>query len=120
MLRNLCIIFLIGFFFNPSWADTLPEDECQRWRQAQNTPAKLSVNAFTPEKARRANAVIVGMIDDKAPNFDFDAARYRQAQAMIKGYLLRKQLLNARKNREHDADEMTDFCIHWSEMAYGP
>lgn len=107
------LLFPIAVF-----SDELPVTECAKWHKENAGVPLISVNGFTKEKAENALQEINSMVADRSGNFNFPYDKYRRSETIIKGYLLAKELLDARKNREHDADEVTSFCVHWASVAY--
>ena len=113
---RICILLLL--LVSAVRADDLPATECERWREAKDRPPAVEVNDFTQARAEQALAELEKLVADDSGNFGFPFQAYRVAEAFLRGYLLRKELLDARANREHDADEMLAFCEHWSLVAY--
>ena len=118
--RYMLMKLIILLFFLPLYvsAGELPDSECEKWRMENKGVPKISVNDFTKENAQKALKEINSLVSDSTGEFNFPNTSYRKSEAMIKGYLLRKELIDARRNREHDADEMIAFCIHWASVAY--
>ncbi|MFQ5644168.1 MAG: hypothetical protein ACE5FQ_10800 [Thiogranum sp.] len=112
------LTLLLLIFPLTAYAGGLPETECAKWRKENAGAPSISVNDFTKNAAENALQELNSLVADSPGDFNFPYERYRKAEAMIKGYLLRKELIDARRNREHDADEMVAFCIHWAGVAY--
>ena len=117
-MRVLAILLLLGT--TSVWSEELPEGACQNWSKDRADLPRISVNAFTRARAEEAIRRIYELLSDDSGDFNFPDQEYRTEEGYVKGYLLWKEWVDARANREHDADEMISFCLHWSAMNYGP
>jgi hypothetical protein len=121
-LESTNIKFSILFLFfaaSSSIAADLSDDVCDRWAENRNRESTVSVNDFTLERAEDALRRISEHSLDADQTF---RSRRREVDAehdYLIGYLLKNELISARKNREHDADEFVALCRHWSRMNFG-
>ena len=112
-------ILFVFFATTTSVAADLPDDICKRWAENRDREPIVSMNDFSRERAEEAVRLISENSLDEARTFRY---RRREADAeydYLLGYLLKNELINARKNREHDADELVALCRHWSRMNFG-
>ena len=121
MERNFIRLSILLLFLatSTSIADDLSDDVCDRWAQNRNREPTVSINDFTQERAADALRRISEHSLDAAQTF---RSRRREVDAeydYLIGYLLKNELISARENREHDADEFIALCRHWSRMNFG-
>ena len=116
MIRHVTLLLLIAF---PVAADELPANECERWQKGRSRPVTIEVNDFTLQRAESALAEITSSSLDSNMTFRERRRLFDEQSKYVQGYLLRMELLAARTNREHDADEFGSFCRHWSLVNFG-
>jgi hypothetical protein len=103
----------------PAYSSELRSNECQRWQDGRRVEAKIGVNEFTRERAESALQTLSSISLEGAESATSIRQIVQRESGYLLGYLLRTELLNARANNEHDADEFNDFCRHWSAVNFG-
>ena len=102
-----------------SIATELPEDVCARWAENRVREPTVSISDFTRERAEEAIRRISETSLDDAQTFRSRGREIDNEFDYLRGYLLKNELISARDNRQHDADEFVALCRHWSRMNFG-
>ena len=97
----------------------MPENTCERWQENRDREPTVSISDFTLERAETALRRVSGISLDEAKTFRSRRRGVEIEYDYLLGYLLRNELISARENREHDADEFVALCRHWSRMNFG-
>lgn len=102
-----------------SLASELSDDVCNRWAENRDREPTVSISDFTRERAAEAVRLISENSLDDAQTFRSRRNEIDTEYDYLLGYLLKNELMGARDNREHDADEFIALCRHWSRMNFG-
>ena len=113
------LLLVIALVALPAYSSELRSNECQRWQDGRRVEARIDVNDFTRERAELALQTLNSLSLEGTASATSIRQIVKRETGYLLGYLLRTELLDARANNEHDADEFNDFCRHWSAINFG-
>lgn len=115
------IIFILVFMPSLTNANKLVDNHlCQHWQERQNVKPWYDLSELTEENAKKNLKVLEDLLTIESNDYKFDYWAYSKVDFHIRGYMMKRELLDAWANHEHDADEIGDLCHLWLYYSTAP
>jgi len=93
---------------------------CESWAKRLQAKPWYDLSTLTKENALAGLHTMSSFVEEESDNYRFRYFEYAEAEFHVRGYMMKRELLDAWKNREHDADEIGALCTLWTEYADVP
>lgn len=118
-MRAIAILMLAIPFISRADAQ-ITNELCENWAKQLQAKPWFDLSTLTKENALAGLQTMSSFVEEGSDNYSFRYFEYAEAEYHVRGYMMKRELLDAWKNREHDADEISALCTLWTEYADVP
>jgi|GEM_PF-2790139 len=119
-MKILSILLLLSSF--NAFSDEIGDDYCKKWIQDKSGTPLVRLSELTAPKAKKAMKYMQELLEashriDDSP-FLFEVLQYREAEIQIRGWMIKKEILDGYRLNQPDPEMKTVLCDYWSSAAF--
>lgn len=99
---------------------SITNELCENFAKKKEVKPWYDLSELSKENAEKGIKTMQRLLAIESNNYDFDFWSYSEAEFHVRGYLMKRELIDAWKNKEHDADEIGNLCTLWLHYATAP